>query len=89
MARTIADDFALASLGDHEPEGRPDVRCIGCRAPLDLHQPDPYLSERMIGTCPRCGAWYLIALGAGALLRLPDEAALARRLGAAGGPTPA
>jgi hypothetical protein len=31
----------------------------------------------------------LIALEVGTLLRLPDEAALARRLGAAGGPTPA
>jgi hypothetical protein len=89
MARTIADDFVLAPLGAPEPEGRPDVRCTGCRAPLELHQPDPYQSERLVGTCPRCGAWYLIDLTVRIMARLPDGAALARRLGAAGGPTPA
>jgi hypothetical protein len=34
--------------------------CSHDGTPLDLHQPDPRRSNRMLGTCPGCGAWTVI-----------------------------
>lgn len=39
--------------------------CRDCEAPLNVHQPDEDRPEHLLGTCPRCGAWYLIEVGKG------------------------
>jgi len=52
------------------------VRCVHCSTPLTLHQPDPGLPERLLGTCERCKHWFLMDLlpdqTNGVLVRLPD-----------------
>jgi len=37
--------------------------CRDCQAPLNVHQPDEDRPEHLLGTCARCGAWYLIEVG--------------------------
>jgi hypothetical protein len=32
--------------------------CPRCLEPLDLHQPDPRLNDRLLGVCPDCEDWY-------------------------------
>ena len=43
---------------------RPDALaacpCLHCRAPLDIHQPDSALPDRLLATCAACGSWHLI-----------------------------
>ncbi len=55
-----------------------DIQCLGCESPLDFHQPDPDLPDRMLGTCDSCKSWYLLDFGNGGLeallTRLPAEA---------------
>jgi hypothetical protein len=46
--------------------------CPRCGAPLDLHQPDPERPERLLGTCARCGAWFLLDVVSGWSLALPN-----------------
>jgi hypothetical protein len=46
--------------------------CPGCGAPLELHQPDPECPERLLGTCPRCGGWFLLDGVSGWSLSLPN-----------------
>jgi hypothetical protein len=36
------------------------VCCLGCGAPLELHQPDAGEPQRFVGTCDQCGRWYLL-----------------------------
>jgi hypothetical protein len=36
------------------------VCCLGCGAPLELHQPDAAEPQRFVGTCDQCGRWYLL-----------------------------
>jgi uncharacterized protein YbaR (Trm112 family) len=50
-----------------------DVRCPKCQSPLDLHQPDSELPERLIGTCEDCIAWYLMDIAKGVMVLLPVE----------------
>jgi len=59
-----------------DPEAPSEVACPDCRGVLELHQPDQRLPERLLGTCPRCSAWFLIDTAAAAMARLPDPDAL-------------
>src|SRR5689334_7442705 len=34
--------------------------CRACGSDLILHQPDPEMPERLLGTCGGCKSWYLI-----------------------------
>jgi hypothetical protein len=51
--------------------------CPNCAHPMDLHQPDSGLPERMLWTCNHCATWYLMdinAVGSDAVLVcLPDH----------------
>jgi hypothetical protein len=38
----------------------PQALCLRCEGPLDRHQPDVQQPDRVLGTCPTCGAWYLL-----------------------------
>lgn len=53
-------------------EAQDEVLCAHCHEPLDLHQPDPDLPEREIGTCLDCRTWYLIDASANLMYPLPD-----------------
>src|SRR5271166_1436500 len=33
--------------------------CRDCGGDLSLHQPDPEIPERILGTCDECKTWYL------------------------------
>ena len=51
------------------------VACLGCREPLELHQPDENLPNRLLATCSRCLAWALIDIndrGEMIITRLPE-----------------
>ena len=39
--------------------------CILCDGSLDLHQPDPGLPDRLLGTCAKCQRWYILELAPG------------------------
>jgi hypothetical protein len=41
-------------------EGLPSLNCSHCSESLAIYQPDGYFAERLLGTCGRCGAWYLL-----------------------------
>jgi hypothetical protein len=43
---------------------------------MTLHQPDLNLPDRLLATCGECRAWYMIFLGPGLMIRLPDEGAI-------------
>ncbi len=49
------------------------ITCPGCQSCLEIHQPDEGLPARLLGTCPSCFAWYLVAAAASIMVRLPDE----------------
>jgi hypothetical protein len=49
-----------------------EVLCDCCQSVLDLHQPDPDRPDRLLGTCPECGSWFLIDGDAHTMLALPD-----------------
>jgi hypothetical protein len=53
------------------------VCCLGCGEPLELHQPDAEEPQQFVGTCGRCGRWYLldwVPLSAeGLMLMLPSQ----------------
>src|SRR4051794_13918985 len=46
-----------------EPSGATTggAACGRCRAPLDLHQPDPAAPDRLLGVCGECGRWHLFS----------------------------
>jgi hypothetical protein len=54
-----------------------EIECPRCCAILDVHQPDPDLSDRLLGTCAECKAWYLLD-PRGAMVLLEVVEALAR-----------
>lgn len=47
--------------------------CSRCGNVLEIHQPDENLPKRLLGTCDRCKAWFLIDLDEAILVLLPDE----------------
>ena len=36
--------------------------CGKCQQLLDIHQPNTYDTDRLLGTCGSCGSWFLIDL---------------------------
>ena len=36
------------------------IHCLACDCELILHQPDPDLPERLLGTCDACKSWFLV-----------------------------
>jgi hypothetical protein len=42
------------------PEGQTELLCLICGKPLDVHQPDADLPERMLATCEDCKGWHLV-----------------------------
>ena len=57
-----------------------NIHCLACAGPLDFHQPDPDLPQRMLGTCDSCKTWYLITFTQASddvvLVQLPVDSAL-------------
>jgi hypothetical protein len=53
------------------------VCCLGCGAPLEIHQPEAEEPRRFVGTCDECGRWYLLdwvpLSGDGLMLLLPTR----------------
>jgi hypothetical protein len=41
-------------------DGMTTFLCLECRKPLDVHQPDADLPDRMLATCDDCKGWHLI-----------------------------
>ncbi len=41
-------------------EGLSGLGCLHCSESLGIHQPDGFFPERLLGTCERCGTWYLL-----------------------------
>jgi hypothetical protein len=59
------------SDGDGTHESLPS-HCPICRNPLAIHQPDPKLPNRLLGTCSHCLTWLLIDIDEnGQSLRTP------------------
>ena len=56
-----------------ESEDYSKVRCSVCKTLLVIHQPDEELPRRLLGTCRKCHAWFLISTETEVMLRLPDE----------------
>jgi hypothetical protein len=56
-----------------------EVLCTRCHEPLDRHQPDQDQPGRQLGTCPGCGAWFLIDARKGVMYAVPDVWALPPR----------
>ncbi len=56
------------------------IHCLACGEGLDVNQPDLADPDHLLGTCPACGSWHLLAWGegeeAGLICRLPDWSAL-------------
>jgi hypothetical protein len=81
MGPNPAPRRVLAPL-DQLPFPRPraahaPIACPNCSSPLTLHQPDPELADRLLGTCERCKHWYLVDLvpggSGGFLVGLPGR----------------
>lgn len=70
------------------PEDATWVCCVNCDAPLELHQPAAGEPWRFVGTCDRCGRWYLLdwvpASAEGLMLLLPTYEELQASLRAGG-----
>jgi hypothetical protein len=58
-------------------EAHAPIACLDCSSPLTLHQPDPELADRLLGTCEGCKHWYLVDLvpgrAGGFLVGLPGR----------------
>jgi uncharacterized protein YbaR (Trm112 family) len=56
------------------------LKCQVCKGFIEIHQPNPVEPERILGTCPQCGLWYLIEsqekIDQIMVLQLPDFAAI-------------
>jgi uncharacterized protein YbaR (Trm112 family) len=50
-----------------------NTACPECRSPLEFHQPDEGLPDRLLGTCPGCHRWYVLDVEARLMALLPDE----------------
>ncbi len=54
-------------------DGSNEAWCEDCDCPVDIHQPDVERPQRLLGTCPECGTWYLLVGAAGPDLDLEIE----------------
>lgn len=57
----------------------PGARCPECATPLAIHQPDPGLPDRLLGTCPSCRTWSLLDGDGGLVAILPTHGLPSRR----------
>lgn len=82
VALTIAVQKASESIG-----GPAQWRCLECHDVLEVHQPDAANPARLLGTCPECGAWYVLDFEESLdepeclMLRLPDVDTIRRERG--------
>ncbi len=57
-------------------DGRNRAKCVDCQERLDMHQPEVRTPDRLLGTCSKCGRWFLVLLAIGdleaVLVTLPD-----------------
>ena len=44
--------------------------CLDCHTELLLHQPDPELPDRLLGTCDECKSWFLVDAAEGTVIPL-------------------
>jgi hypothetical protein len=63
-------DLIRTSIDDRSFD---QIECIRCKSFVHVHQPDEELTDRLLGTCPECFAWYLIDAARGLMALLPDE----------------
>ncbi|ODU01916.1 MAG: hypothetical protein ABS79_01065 [Planctomycetes bacterium SCN 63-9] len=79
MSQTLALILPVTGVS-HCPENSEWVCCLHCGAHLGLSQPSTQEPERMIGTCRKCGRWYLLDwhphASEGCMILLPDHASL-------------
>jgi hypothetical protein len=79
---TVGLKFATVPVS---PDGLPSIACVSCGAPLDVHQPDADMPDRMLATCEACKGWHLLDCTAGArevvLVLLPDPRAFRKAAG--------
>jgi len=56
------------------------VRCVHCKSPLDLLQPEVQFPERLLGICEECSSWYFIQLvlerSEVIMLQIPEQRSL-------------
>lgn len=53
--------LALTATWFRPADGGGDVPpCFQCAEQVEVHQPEPEGPDRLLGTCPGCGAWYLL-----------------------------
>jgi hypothetical protein len=45
-----------------EPQTVLNASCLACGEPLEFHQPDLDLPDRLLGICLACKVWFLIQL---------------------------
>ena len=60
-------------------DSRALTHCENCGCELQLHQPDPDLPERLLGTCQECKSWFLVDLVAGCLTLLLSKRTAKRK----------
>lgn len=66
-----------------------ELPCPRCGTFLVVHAPDPDNSERMLGVCGECHAWYLMHCAEGKMMRLPDAPdTVSRKAGGKGRSSP-
>jgi hypothetical protein len=78
------DVTTSATRLEFEPDETPRAQCAKCQAPLQIHQPEPSIPDRFLGTCARCRSWYFISCTAdrteGVMVLLPTLDALQKAL---------
>ena len=57
--RGPSDRVIAPDRDPHDAEPTQAARCPRCGSDLDLHQPDPALTDRLLATCKVCKAWFL------------------------------
>ena len=35
------------------------IPCPQCQFPLEIHQPDPTVADRLLATCSNCDTWFV------------------------------
>src|SRR4051794_16281429 len=87
--RELTVSLTLVTV-DVTPDGPVKIPCPVCGEPLDIHQPDAGLPDRMLCTCENCKGWALVECspgGASALVVLLPDLHVSRRRGRGGGGT--
>lgn len=69
--RTLEITIEVRPEGAAGPPSDPAPRCLRCPERLELCQPSLHRPDELLGVCPSCGDWHLVAYlpdGAGLLL---------------------